>query len=105
MPGSADEQANGAMEMKRSRLTAIGLAVGLGIAVGAPLAAQAVEDESGIRYETVFAWSYLGAASGGEFMYTNQYGETFYAAHFIGDGFYGTERDLADEVARQMQGG
>ncbi|MGH3688546.1 MAG: hypothetical protein ACRDT7_00185 [Microbacterium sp.] len=91
--------------MKRNRLTAVGLAVGLVLAAGAPLAAQAVEDESGIRYDTVFAWSYLGSAPGGEFMYTNQYGETFYAAHFIGDGYYGTESDLANEVARQMQGG
>ncbi|PRB03405.1 hypothetical protein CQ047_17430 [Microbacterium sp. MYb72] len=92
--------------MKRwARTTAIAAAITMGITLGGPVAAQAVEDESGIRYDTVFAWSYLGISGSGAFMYTNQLGGVVHASDYIGGSFYGTEQELAEEIGRAGGGG
>lgn len=90
---------------RRMRTGAIAAAVAAGIALGGPVAAQAVEDESGIRYDTVFAWSYLGVSGNGDYMYANQLGGVVHASGYIGDSFYGTEQELAEEIGRAGGGG
>ncbi|MFI5534628.1 hypothetical protein ACIA8O_39450 [Kitasatospora sp. NPDC051853] len=90
--------------MNAKRLSAIGLAIGVLIGVSAPVAAQAVEDPGGIVYEYSYAWSYLGMDSSGNYVYTNGVGELATADKYIGDSFYGTERELAEEVAARGQG-
>ncbi len=79
-------------------------ALSLALILGGSTVAQAVEDEGSVRYENVFAWSYLGV-SGGSYTYTNQLGLVLHAASYVGDSFYGTEDELAEAIAEAHRNG